>query len=89
MKHASGNTLLSIAPLLAELRRIGALRERTPGAFYRGSGAFLHFHEDPAGVFADVKVAETGFTRVPVSTAEQQAELLVLVEEALRSSAGV
>lgn len=56
MKHASPAALQQITALLDELRAIGGLREPKAGTFYRGSSAFLHFHEDPAGVFADVKL---------------------------------
>ena len=56
MKHASTQVLDTLAPLLERLRAIPGLRERKPGTFYLRSGAFLHFHEDPAGLFADVKL---------------------------------
>ena len=56
MKHASTAALRQIGGLLAELRALPGLREKSAGAFYRGGSAFLHFHEDPAGVFADIKV---------------------------------
>ena len=32
-----------------------SLNEKKPGIFYRKSRAFLHFHEDPIGLFADVR----------------------------------
>ncbi len=56
MKHASAATLRQIQPLLAELRALSGLKEKSDGAFYRRGSAFLHFHEDPAGIFADMKV---------------------------------
>jgi hypothetical protein len=56
MKHASAITLRQIENVLAELRTLPGLKEKSPGAFYRAGSAFLHFHEDPAGLFADVKV---------------------------------
>jgi len=83
MKHASAQTLTILEPLLARLRAFATLRERKPGTFYRGGSAFLHFHEDPAGIFADVKIANAGFTRVSVATADQQAKLLEMVRKAL------
>ncbi len=40
--------------------------------FYCGGTAFLHFHEDPAGFFADLKTGGD-FVRFPInSTAETQ-----------------
>jgi hypothetical protein len=56
MKHASAATLRQIQPLLAELRALPGLKEKSAGTFYRGGSAFLHFHEDPAGLFVDIKV---------------------------------
>jgi hypothetical protein len=56
MKHASAATLRQIQPLLAELRALPGLKEKSAGAFYCGGSAFLHFHGDPAGLFADMKV---------------------------------
>ena len=49
----SPQTLQQLSELLDALRQDASLVERTPGAFYRRSKAFLHFHEDPAGIFAD------------------------------------
>ena len=80
MKHAGPATLAALEPLLAQLRRRPDLVERTPGAFYRRSKAWLHFHEDPAGIFADVKLDGVEFTRLRVSTAKEQAQLLRLVD---------
>ena len=72
MKHAGPAALEALAPLLALLRSRADLVERTPGCFYRRSQAFLHFHEDPEGLFADVKLGGKGFTRMGVSNAVEQ-----------------
>ncbi|WP_284617989.1 hypothetical protein [Aquabacterium humicola] len=76
MKHASPEALAELSALLEQLRALPGLIERKPGIFYRGSTAFLHFHEDPAGLFADAKVNGAGFARWPVDTAAQQQSLL-------------
>ena len=55
MRHARPSDLDPIEPLLASLRALGALKEKKRGAFYRGSRAFLHFHEHEGGLLADVK----------------------------------
>ena len=34
--------------------------------FYRRSAAFLHFHEDPAGLFADIRGDDGVFDRIRV-----------------------
>ena len=56
MKHAGPAALAQLEPLLDDLRQMPALVEKTTGIFYVSSKAFLHFHEDPAGLFADVRV---------------------------------
>ena len=50
--------------------------------FYLESRAFLHFHDDPAGIFADVRLADE-FVRVPVTSAAGQADLLGRIEDCL------
>lgn len=78
MKHATPIALDALEPVLAQLRKIGALTEKKRGVFYRKSSAFLHFHEDPAGVFADLRVGP-GWVRLAANTA---AERRALVREA-------
>jgi hypothetical protein len=75
MKHASAATLAQLEPLLLRLRTLPGLVERKPGIFYRQSSAFLHFHEDPSGLFVDVKLGREGFERLPVGSAAEQAAL--------------
>ena len=68
MKHATPAVLDTIAPLLDEIRALGGLTERSPGIFYRKGRAFLHFHEDPKGLFADVRDADgRDFERIDVT----------------------
>ena len=55
MKHAGPTALARLTGLLAVLRTMGVLNEKKPGIFYRKSRALLHFHEDPIGLFADVR----------------------------------
>ena len=72
MKHAGTEALDRLEPILKEIRRLGGLKERKRGAFYCGPIAFLHFHEDPAGFFADLKTGGE-FVRFPInSTPETQ-----------------
>ena len=84
MKHASQQTIATLAPLLQKIRSHPSLVERTPGAFYRKSQAFLHFHEDPSGIYADVKLNLEDFTRVRATTAQEQAHLLSLIGKSLK-----
>jgi hypothetical protein len=83
MKHAGPEALDQLEPVLAKLRKLDGLRERKRGAFYRGSSAFLHFHEDPAGFFADMKVADD-FVRFPVNSSAEVEKLLARAARALK-----
>ena len=75
MRHATAEGLDQVEPMLAQLRLVPGLVEKNRGTFYRKSQAFLHFHEDPSGLHADVRFNEE-FERVRVeSDAEQQALL--------------
>ena len=56
MKHVSSAGLDELDGLLLELRRVDGLTENKRGVFYRGTRAFLHFHEDPSGWYADIRV---------------------------------
>ena len=82
MKHAGPSTLARIAPLLRELRTRTVLRERRPGVFELNARAFLHFHDDPSGVFADVRLAEE-FVRLPVTSVSEQSDLLERIDACL------
>lgn len=84
MKHASSETLQSLLPLLEQLRKLPDLTERKPGIFYRKSAAFLHFHEDSQGIFADVKLGGRNFTRIDVSQRVRQVRFLEVVKLALQ-----
>jgi hypothetical protein len=87
MKHASESTLQELSSLLERLRSFNELVEKRPGVFYRKSKAFLHFHEDPEGIFADVRLeVESPFIRLPVTTDVQQLALITKIGHALRST---
>lgn len=83
MKHAGEAALDQLEPILAELRKLPGLTEKKRGTFYRRSSAFLHFHEDPAGFFADVKLDGQDFTRLPANTSKEIATLLSKASKAL------
>ena len=84
MKHAGEAALDQLEALLAELRALPGPVEKKRGVFYLKSKAFLHFHEDPAGLFADVRDA-TGkdFERIDVTGEAGRARLLAAVAERL------
>jgi hypothetical protein len=85
MKHAGPQTLAQLEPLLVKLRAVAGLVERKPGTFYLRSSAFLHFHEDPAGVFADVKLQGSSFERLHLRTLQDHAALVKAVAAAVGS----
>jgi hypothetical protein len=90
MKHASPAALDRIEPLLAAIRARPRVREKSRGVFYLGSKALLHFHEDPAGLFADLKVLGD-WKRFDVTDGRERDEMLaeldaVLSDQALRRS---
>jgi hypothetical protein len=58
VKHAGAVVLDQLEPLLARIRATGSLREKSRGIFYLKSRAYLHFHEDPAGIFVDIRALD-------------------------------
>jgi len=75
MKHATAETLAQLTELLTQIRAVPGLVEKSPGVFYRKGRAFLHFHEDPAGIFADVRPGEE-WVRLAVGEEAGRAALL-------------
>jgi hypothetical protein len=71
VKHATSPALDRLEPLLAKLRGYGTLKEKSRGVFYFKSRAVLHFHEDPAGLFADFRPAKD-WERFAVNTVAQR-----------------
>jgi hypothetical protein len=78
MRHATLETFQEIELLLEELRSVPGLVEKRPGIFYRRSKAFLHFHEDPSGLHADVRFGEE-FERVRAETDVDREALLARI----------
>ena len=83
VKHAGPRAIEQLAPLLLRLRQREALQEKRPGVFYLRSRAFLHFHEDGAGLFADVRLHAVDFDRMRVSTRKEQDVLVRKIDEKL------
>jgi hypothetical protein len=86
VRHATEADLDQLEPLLAELRKLPALRERKRGSFSRGSRAFLHFHEDAGALYVDVRL-DIEFERMKVTSETEQATFLSLVSAALSNPA--
>ena len=86
MKHAGDEALDEIEPLLREVRLLPGLIEKKRGIFYRKSQAFLHFHEDAAGMFADIKLGgDKDYTRLRVSTAAERKAFVAAAKKAVAS----
>jgi hypothetical protein len=83
MKHAGAAALDRVESLLREIRKREGLKEVARGRFYRGSRAFLHFHEHGEdGMYADIRLVDD-FERLPATTSAQRAKLLRLLDKAL------
>jgi hypothetical protein len=80
MRHAREQDLDRVNDLLAELRALPGLVEKKRGVFYRKSRAFLHFHEDPKGMFADISDPDE---RIDVTEAAGQAALMAAARKRL------
>ena len=79
MKHAGAAALDQLEPLLARIRAPGVLKEKSRGIFYLKSRAYLHFHEDPAGMFVDIRAADgKDFDRMKLDT-NVEAEILARI----------
>jgi hypothetical protein len=82
MKHAGAAALRDLSELLEQIRSKDGIKEKKLGIFYRHSKSFLHFHEDPAGLFADLSVG-ADFTRYPVNSKKEWRALLAAIDRAL------
>jgi hypothetical protein len=82
MKHAGAAALNALRELITAIRARDGLKEPRPGVFYRKGKAWLHFHEDKAGLFADLRVGAE-WERFRVSEAEERAKLLAVIDRAL------
>jgi hypothetical protein len=91
MKHAGPQALERLEPLIARIRLLPGLVEKSRGAFYRKSRAFLHFHEDPpshedlAGLFADIRVEGDDFERIDVTEADGADRLVAMAKACLEA----
>ena len=83
MKHVSTAGLDELDDLLLELRHVDGLTEKKRGVFSRGSRAFLHFHEDPSGLYADIRI-DGEFERMRVTTKAERKRLLSVARAAVR-----
>jgi hypothetical protein len=84
LRHARDEDLDRIEPVLIRLRALGALKERKRGCFYFKSKGFVHFHEDPKGMFADLRQIDSrNDRRIKVDTAAEQDALIEQAKKVL------
>jgi hypothetical protein len=88
MIHATASTLNKLEPLLERLRTFTKLKEKSRGIFYYKSKAFLHFHEDAQGLFADVSISSS-WTRFSVDSASDYQQLIEVVGAEIGSASNV
>jgi hypothetical protein len=82
VKHAGAEALGVLSDLLQKLRNRTGLVERKPGIFYVKGRAFLHFHEDRAGLFADLRHGGD-WLRLAVNDLKDRERLLAAVDQTL------
>ena len=82
VKHAGPLALDALNDLLDAVRTHAGLREPRRGVFYRKGKAWLHFHEDRAGLFADLRIG-ADWQRFPVSDPAGCASLLAAIDRSL------
>ena len=87
MRHARDEDLDRVEALLGRLRTLPGMVEKKRGVFYCRSRAFLHFHEDPKGMFADIREAGGGnsFDRIDVTDAAGQQALVEMTRARLKA----
>ena len=85
MKHADVRALEAVSDLIENLRRRPVLVEKRLGIFYTKGRAFLHFHNDPTGLFADLRLGAE-WQRFPVNDPEECATLLAAVDRVLKEA---
>jgi hypothetical protein len=81
MKHAGATALAALTELISAIRAYG-VKEPRPGVFYRKGKAWLHFHEDKAGLFADIRLRED-WERFRVSEPEERTAFMALIKSNL------
>ena len=82
MRHARDADLDRLEDLLAQIRTLPGLKEKKRGVFYRKSRGFLHFHEDPKGMFADISDPDD---RIDVTDSAGKAALMAAVRQRLKA----
>lgn len=83
MRHAGSEALDALEGLLVEIRKLEGLKEKKRGTFYRGPSGFIHFHEDPAGLFADLRRRE-GWKKYRVNSRAERSAFMTEARKVLK-----
>jgi hypothetical protein len=78
MRHASPPTLEQIADILNLARANPLAKEKSPGVFYIKGRAWLHFHEDPRGIFADIRPGDE-WIRLRLFEIDEKSRLFTII----------
>ena len=81
MRHETNATL---EMLLNFLRSYKILSEVKPTNFHLNGKGFIHFHDEPDGLWADIFLSK-GRLRMPANTASEQADVIGTIETTLES----
>jgi hypothetical protein len=85
VKHADVRALEAVSDLIENLRRRSDLVEKKLGIFYTKGRAFLHFHKDPAGLFADLREGDE-WQRYSVNDPDECTRLLAAVDRTIEEA---
>ena len=75
-------TIEALAILLDFLRSYEILSEVRPSNFHLNGKGFIHFHDEPDGLWADVLLFN-GRLRMPANIASEQADVIGTIEPTL------
>jgi hypothetical protein len=73
-----------LSDLLDAVRRRPRLIERNTAVFYVGGRAFLHFHLEPPGMIAHLRMIG-GWQRLPVNTTVERRRFLAALDRTIRA----
>ena len=77
-------TIEALSILLNFLRSNEILNEVKPTNFHLNGKGFIHFHDEPDGLWADIFLSKERL-RMPANTASEQADVIGTIEPALES----
>ena len=75
-------TIYALSILLNFLKSYEILNEVEPTNFNLNGKRFIHFHDEPVGLWADIFLSK-GVLRMPANTASEQADVIGTIEPTL------